>query len=421
MNPTARKVLSLARERLHYRIIVLILLCIATSGWTLDWPQFQGPDRTSISQEKGLLKVWPQNGLRTLWRIPLGDGYSGISVSNGKAYTMFTPDESEYVLCVDAESGKELWRTKVGPRYKGGRGDGSRSTPTLGGGIAYTLSAAGMLHALNADTGHVIWKHDMTADFGGKAPPHGYSMSPLIEGGMLLVEAGGTSNRTVVALNKKNGKVVWTAGTDKAGYSSPIAVTVHGTRQILFFTGTSLLSISPKGEVYWRFPWSTKYDINVATPILIPPDKVFISSAYDTGAALLQIKMENQKPMVEKIWESKVMKNHFHSSILYGNHLYGFDNAVLVCMDALTGEQKWQHSGFGKGSLIMADGHFIILGERGQLALVEVSPVEFKEKFQYQVFDGVTWTAPTLANGKLYLRNQKEMLCLDIAKPTQSK
>jgi outer membrane protein assembly factor BamB len=207
---------------------------------------------------------------------------------------------------------------------------------------------------------------------------------------------------------------VWKSHTDKQGYSSPIAITVGGIRQIVFFTGTALVSVSPSGDVYWKYPWRTDYDANIATPLFIPPDKVFISSSYGTGAAVVKIAAENGKSTVSEVWRNKVMENHFNSSVLNQGYIYGFDNAVLKCIEASTGTEKWKQTGFGKGSLILADNRLIVLGERGQLALVEATPSQYKEVARTQIIEGKTWTMPSLAGGKLYLRDQKEILALDL-------
>jgi outer membrane protein assembly factor BamB len=176
-----------------------------------------------------------------------------------------------------------------------------------------------------------------------------------------------------------------------------------------------LLSVSPAdGKLLWKYPWKTSWFVNAAMPIFIPNDKIFISTSYDVGAALLRVKGAAGKLSVEEIWLSKDMKNHFNSSVLHQGYIYGFDNAVLKCVKADTGEETWRKSGFGKGSLILADGHLIVLSERGQLAIVEAIPGEYKEKATAQVLQGKCWTQPTLAGGKLYLRNQKEMICIDL-------
>ena len=215
----------------------------------------------------------------------------------------------------------------------------------------------------------------------------------------------------MVAFDKKTGSIVWKSETDEPGYPSPVAITVNGVRQIVVFSGTMLLSVSPTdGKVLWKYPWKTDWFVNAAVPIFIPSDKIFISTDYGHGAALLRVKTE----AVEEIWLTKSMKIHFNSSAIHDGNIYGFDNAILTCIDANTGEEKWQKSGFGKGSLILADGHLIVLGERGQLALVEATSAEYREKSSAQALQGKCWTQPTLSGGRLYLRNQKEMVCLHV-------
>jgi outer membrane protein assembly factor BamB len=209
---------------------------------------------------------------------------------------------------------------------------------------------------------------------------------------------------------------VWKSESDIPGYSAPIAITVSGVRQILVFTGSGLVSVAPAdGKFFWRYDWETRYDVNAATPVFIPPDKIFISSGYGKGAALLQTQAGNGKATMQEVWKSREMKNHFSSSILHNNYLYGFDDAFLTCLDIASGQPKWQQRGFNKGSLLYADGHLIVLGEYGNLALVEATPAGYKEKGNAQILKGRCWTMPTLAGGKLYLRNQSEMLCLEVA------
>ena len=241
----------------------------------------------------------------------------------------------------------------------------------------------------------------------------GFSSSPLIEGNLVLVEAGGKDGKSIVAFDKKSGDVVWTTHTDPVGYSSPIAIDFGGVRQIIFLTSKTLLSLAPEnGQIYWKYPWPE--GINIATPIFIPDDKIFISASYDKGAVLLRMIAGEDGIGVEEVWKSRVMKNHFNSSVLQGDYLYGFDNAILTCIEVNTGEEQWQQRGFEKGSLLLADGYLIILGEKGKLALVEANPNEYKEKALFQLFDDKCWTVPTLAGGRLYLRTQKEMVCLDL-------
>ena len=380
---------------------------------TAEWAQWRGPNRDGISSETGFLKNWPQEGPKVLWHIPLGDGYSGISIAQGKVYTMVAEGNDEYVICLDASSGEEVWRFRSGAKFTESRGDGPRSMPTVHSDSVFALGAEGKLYALDAGDGTKLWAHNFVEEFDSKIPTWGFSSSPLIEGDLVLVEAGGTDEKSIVAFDKKSGDVVWTTHTDEVGYSSPIAIDFGGVRQIIFLTSKTLLSVAPEdGQIYWKYAWPE--GINIATPIFIPDDKIFISASYDKGAVLLKMTADEDRIGIEEVWKSRVMKNHFNSSVLQGDYLYGFDNAILTCIEANTGEEQWQQRGFEKGSLLLADGHLIILGEDGKLALAEASPNEYIEKARFQLFDDKCWTVPTLAGGRLYLRTQKEMVCLDL-------
>ena len=415
---------------MKFRNLQIGLLMVITFLWALnattvaepitstsqEWHQWRGPNRDGISHETGLLTNWSEAGPREVWRISLGDGFSGISISNGRAYTMYAKGEDEIVVCFDAKTGEEIWRYLDDYRFENRQGgDGPRSTPTVDGDSVYVLSAHGRLVALDALTGKEQWGYDFTKVFESKVPQHGFSTSPVVEGNLLLVEVGGTENRAIIAFNKENGDIVWNTQDDSPAYSSPITVTIHNVRQAIFFTAEGLVSVSPQdGQVYWRYTWHTSYNVNAATPVFIAPDKIFISSGYDTGAALVQIEETDGKLSVSEIWRSRVMKNHFGSSILHEGYLYGFDDGTLKCIEANTGEEQWRNRGFRKGTLILADGHLIVLGEGGNLALVKASHAEYLEVAQSQILNGRCWTAPSVSSGKLYLRNNEELVCLDL-------
>ena len=389
---------------------------ISSSAAGSDWPQWRGPNRDGISAETGILKTWPAEGPKVLWRTALGNGFSAISIANGRAYTMFSDGTDEFVLCVDANSGREVWRFKSDQNYVERQGgDGPRCTPLVEGKMVYALSAFGKLYGLDADTGKKLWDHDLQKEFEAKMPIWGISTTPMIEGEMLLVEVGGKSGHALMAFDKKSGKVLWHSHTDQPGYSAPVAVTVGGVRQLIFFTGANLVAVAPKdGKLYWSQPWQTHLFVNAATPVFIPEDKIFISSGYEQGAGLFRIQASNGRATAEPVWMNKNMRNHMATSVYQDGYLYGFDEANLKCLDAATGEDKWKMRGLGKGTVMLADGHLIVLSERGKLVLAEASPGGFVEKASAQVLRGKCWTSPALANGRLYLRNEKEMVCLDL-------
>lgn len=386
------------------------------SEFTTEWPQWLGPDRNGISKETGILKTWPADGPHVLWRTISGEGYSGMSISVGKLYTSFGVESDEVLVCADAQTGKEIWRYRMDSKFTNQFGHGTRATPTVHDGLVYNVSAGGKLVAVNANSGKEVWTHNLTQEYGAKVPTWGIATSPLVYGETLLVDVGGSGTHGFMAFNKKTGKVVWETATGLPGYSAPIAIETGGIKQALNFTGNSLISVNPEtGKQYWSYPWQTSYDVNAATPVFIAPDKVFVSSGYNTGAAVLQMSANNGSVNVQEIWRSRAMRNHFSTSIYLNGYLYGFDEGTLRCIDANSQEKKWAKRGFGKGSLIYADGHLIVLSERGKLVLIEAKPGEYVEKASAQMLKGRCWTVPTLLGGKLYIRNQKEMLCLQFS------
>jgi outer membrane protein assembly factor BamB len=393
---------------------ITLLLLISTPGWNADWPQYRGINRDGVSKET-ILKSWPAEGPAVVWKTSIGDGYSGLAVTGNRIYTMEAKGPDEFVIAMDAASGKEIWRYRTDASFSNDQGNGPRGTPTIDGETLYAMGAQGIVVALNTKTGAKIWDRDVKKELAGKVPIWGYASSPLVEGGMLIVPVGGSSNNAIVALNKKTGAIVWKSQGDEPGYSSPVAVTIKGVRQILVFSGTKLISVSPAdGSLYWQYEWKTDYFVNAAVPLMVAEDKVFISTNYDHGGAVLKINVANGKPSIEEVWMNKSMRNHFNTSVYSKGNIYGFDNALLKCIDANTGEEKWKKSGFGKGSLLLADGHLIVLSERGQLLLIEAKPEAYTEKASANVLDGKCWTMPTLVDGKLYVRNQKQIACLNV-------
>lgn len=402
--------------------IGLILVAAAgLGGSTLasaaDWPQFRGPDRNGISVETGLIHSFPETGPAVLWRVSLGEGYSGVAIAENRLFTLFSDGDGEFVVGLDADSGKEVWRYRLGGRYTDSQGNGPRSTPTVENGIVYALGAQGKLAALRAESGEKVWALDLETAVKAKIPRWGVSTSPLVEGDLLIFDGGGAQGASVVAVDKGSGRTVWTSQDDKPGYSSPLAVTVGGVRQVVVLSGTQVVAVAPAdGTLLWRQAWKTDWDVNAAMPVLVPPNKIFLSSGYDTGSALLQLGRTTDGFTVETVWESRGMKNQFSSSVLHAGHLYGLDNKILKCLDAADGSECWKARGFGHGSLIQADGMLIVLSDDGRLALVAADPSGYQELASAQVLEGRCWTAPSLAGGRLYLRNETELVALDLSR-----
>lgn len=402
-----------APEHWQIYLLLLFLFCFSMETSADDWPQWRGPNRNGVSGEKGLITTWPEQGPQILWRISIGDGFSAISIAHGSVYTIWAEGEDEYLHCLDASTGNKRWQFRVGPVFREDHGDGPRSAPTIENDMVYVTGSQGHFHAVHAIKGNPLWSHDLVREYGTVIPKWGYSCSPLIEGNSVILDVGGEDGYAFMAFDKTNGRAIWNSHTDKLAYSSPMAFTINGRRQIIFFNESGLHAVSPEnGEVFWHYEWEG--GINIATPIFIAPANIFISCSYGKGAVLLKITDREGRCSVDPVWTNERMRNHFNSSVLVGNYLYGFDDAVLKCIAADTGEEKWFKRRLGKGSLIYADGQFIVLSERGRLILLEANPDEYKETASFQILKGRCWTPPSFAFGRLFLRNREEIVCLSL-------
>ncbi len=360
------------------------------------------------------MSTWPAEGPKKIWQASVGVGYSSVSVSQGRLYTMGNVDEVDYVYCLDAKTGAVIWKHNYNCSSKDPNNyPGTRCTPTVDGEFVYTLSREGHLFCLNTKDGKVVWSKEFTKDFRAQIPRWGFSGSPLVEVNLLLVETGGLG-ASVVALQKNSGTVVWKNGSDGVGYSSLVTYDAGGQRNFVVFPKDAVVGRAMRGGgELWRFPWKTSFGVNAATPI-VEGDKVFISSGYNYGCALLQF---SQRPP-KVVWQNKNMRNHVNSCVLWQGCLYGFDESDLKCLDFNTGAVKWSTKGFGKGSLMVADGKLIIYGDSGKLAVAEATSTGYKELASAQVLGGSsTWAAPVLADGKIYCRSMEKLICLDVKKP----
>ncbi len=404
---------------------VPFLLCVATLGALLtlpagaaDWTQYRGNDRDGHAATEKLRAAWPETGPQELWRVNVGDlGYSSMAVADGRVHTLVSSAGTEMAVAHDAKTGQRLWKQIIDRDRPDGQGGGPRATPTVAGDSVYVLGALGKLAALDAESGTVRWKVDLVEEYGAKIPQWGISGSPLVLGDQLLVEVGGRRGHSVASFDTATGSLNWASGNESPGYSSPLAVTIAGTPQVLFFTAAGLVSIdADNGDRYWEIPWRTSYDVNAAMPVFVPPNGVFFSSAYDVGAAFFRIDKEGEDFVTREVWKSRGMRNHFNSSVLVDGKIYGFDNGTLKCIDAVSGEEHWGHRGLGKGSLIYADGQLIVFGEQGQLLIGKASPDGFEASAESRPFKARTWGQPALADGILYLRSQSEMVALAVGR-----
>ncbi|MDB6022576.1 MAG: qgdA [Pedosphaera sp.] len=399
------------------KVIFLLLICAIFAGVTegADWYRWRGPDLNGISTETGWQTQWPAEGPKQLWKASVGAGFSSMSVSQGRVYTMGNDgDATDTVWCLDAATGAPVWKHSypcpLDPKYYEG---GTSSTPTVDGDRVYTISRKGDLFCLDAAKGKVVWSKNIPADLGSEIPTWGFAGSPLVEGDLLILNAGSAG----LALNKKTGAVIWHSGNGPAGYSTPVPFNSGANHFLAFAASQTIEAINPAdGKSVWSFPWKTLYDVNAADPIF-HDGKMFVSSGCGHGCVLLDISAG--KPTV--VWENKEFRNHINSSVLWQGYLYGVDDVSnshyeLKCLSWDTGTVKWSEPKFGKGSLIIADGKIIGLSDKGELYVAEPTPAGFKPISHAQVLGGKCWTTPVLSNGRIYCRNAKgDLVCLDVS------
>ena len=399
----------------------LLAITLMLSAGPGDWPQWLGPDRNGVSQEQDLAQSWPKDGPPVRWSRELGDGLSGMSVVGDHLYTMYSVKGTEFVACLNANTGETVWKRFVGDAISDHMGsDGPRSTPTVSDGIVYALSSQGMVVALDALTGSVKWRHDLTRQYGAQLPKWGYCQSLLVHDGRVYVDPGGENDHALMAFEAKTGKVAWHTGAYKAGYSSPVAASFGGIDQVLFFTGKGLVSTAANsGEVLWELPWETSYDVSAATPQVIDDQRLFISTGYGTGAALVNLTTVSGKTLPKVLWREKTMKNKMSTSVRIGDHLYGFDEARLASVALETGAKRWSQPGFDRGSLIAAGKRLFVLGEECSLALVEASPGGYVERGRKKILGDLCWTVPSLSRGRLFIRDIKHIMSLDVSAPSR--
>ena len=396
-----------------------LLLCLsfeATAQTNGEWPQWRGANRDGISKETGLLKQWPEGGPPLVWKATgAGVGYSSFSISRGRLYTMGLRGEREFVIAFDSATGKEAWATPHGGAFRNDRGDGPRGTPTIEGDSVYALGGAGDLSCLDAKTGRIAWTMNVLKKFGGANISWGISESPLIVGEKLLVNAGGPG-ASIVALNKKDGSVIWKSQSDRAGYSSAIQIEAAGKSQVVFFTHSRVVGLSlADGGLLWEYPRAANDVANAATPIA-RGNRVFVASDYGTGAGLLEIKAGAKGVAAEEVYFTKDMKTHHSTAVLVGDYLYGFSSSILTAMRFDTGVVAWKDRSVGKGSLVYADGNLYCLSENGVVGLVEATPTGYSEKGRFRIpQDNLpTWAHPVVAGGRLYLRDQDTIYAYDV-------
>ena len=385
----------------------------------VNYPQFLGPHRNATLLGITLEPDWVQHPPKLLWRMPVGEAWSAFAVSGRFAVTQEQQDEYETVVCYDLLTGKEQWRHKDNARFTHPMGGiGPRATPTLSGNRVYTLGATGILNCLDLETGRKIWSTNAVRETGARIAEFGMSGSPLVWNNRVIVSTGGSNGRSLVAYQKDTGDMIWGGGSQRAAYSSPSLANLAGVDQALIFNRGQIASHDPfTGKLLWTHPWEESEVLqNVAQPVPVPGDRVFVSTGYGSGGKLFQISRNNRGELTANIvWKNNRLKAKFTNVVHKDGHLYGLDDGILVCLDLENGKRKWKRGRYGHGQLILVSDLLLIQAESGDIALVEARPDVFKERARISILDRRTWNNPTFAAPYLIVRNDQESACYELA------
>lgn len=411
------------------KFLSLCISCVTLSSFAADWPAYRGPLGDGVSPEK-IPGGWPETGLKRLWTAPAQTGFSSFTIADGRAFTLVRRDIEgnghEICVAMDADSGKELWTAKLslakydGGGDSGGGGDGPRSTPIFDSGKVYVFDAQLGLWCLDAKTGKEVWRRDLLKDNAGKKFTWQNSASPVIDGNILFA-AGGGAGQALLGINKKTGEVIWKGQDDGATHSTPVLAKIGGVRQVIFFTRTGLVSVAPKtGDVLWRYKFPFKTSTGISP--VVAGDLVYCSAGYGVGAAVVRVSRKNGAFEATEVWRKpNELLSHWSTPVVKDGYLYGlfghaqYGKAPLKCVELLTGKEMWSESGFGPGGLVLTGNRLLVLGDKGQLVLVETEPSAYKEVSRMQTVAGKCWSTPSISHGRIFLRSTTEGACYEIA------
>jgi len=418
---------------MRYPVTILLAL-IASRLWGVDWPEFRaGPARDAIWNEPDLPAALPAGGPKVIWKHTVGTGFSGPSVAGGRVYLLdrlqppLAAEDTERILCLDAATGKELW-IRAYPcalKFKGGYENGPRATPTVHEGKVYALGSMGHLHCLDAESGRVIWQRNLLTEYEARIPDWGMASSPLIEAQMLVLQAAGRSNATVVAFNKETGEELWHSLSDKAGYASLIAIDSAGQRQLIVWTADALCALDPRtGAVFWRHPRALRWDQAIAPPLFHRGLNLLFISSDREGTLALQL--DRARPGYKVAWDNFSLSSLHSLPVLVGDCLYGVNHngafkpqcGEFRCVEAATGKILWAATNltrlgmWAQASVTFNQGNstFYFLNELGELVLAKATPGAYRELGRAQLI-GKTWSHPAYADRRIYARNETTLLC----------
>ena len=409
-----------ALGRLLCWMLCLTGLLMAEAAAAQDWPMWRGPEQNGRAEAPGTFEGSPK--LRIAWTRPLGTGYSSVSVVGDRAVTLFGDGETDILIALDAEDGREVWRVPLGATYRGHSGsqDGPIGTPTIADGVVYAVGPRGKLAAVKLDTGEIVWTRDLPSDLGAKPPFYGFSTSPMPVGDVLLVQVGGSEGRSLCGLDKATGELRWKAGEDSVSHQLPLLIDVEGKRQWLSVTDTQLTGVAPdSGQILWTHQHSPKpqYVPTYPQAVLVGEDHLLL--AFEKQAELFEMVAIEGEVFLGEVWRSASLKDTEAVPIVDGGHLYGFNGKFLTCVERATGREVWKSRPPGGRGLIWVDGHLVVFAPSGELVVVEATPEAYREVTRIPVAEDGGLTPPSFAHGRLFVRNQKIAAAIEIASSAQ--
>lgn len=402
----------------------LLLLLGGTVAVLGQWPQWGGPHRDFTCDSTGLAEQWPADGPRRIWSTEIGPGHTAIATDGETLFTMCRRDDKDAVLALKAATGEKVWETQYEAPPKEDMlldfGPGPHSTPLLAGDRLFTTGGMAHFHCLNKQTGEVLWSHDLMAEMGASHLQRGYGPSPIAYQDTVILNVGGT-DCGIAAFRQDSGELVWKSEKFRGGYPSPMIVKINGEDHLVAALGMDRVGLDPAtGQTRWR----TKVDVQLAgimaSPLFVPPDRVFFSCAYGGGSQLFKIGSQDGQYAAEEVWLQPKMKVMHGTVIRIGDCVYGssgdFGPAFLMCLDLNSGKVLWRERGFAKATLLLADGKLIILDEEGTLALATATPEGLEVHGRAKVLEDKAWTVPTLVGTRLYLRDNRTIMALELGK-----
>lgn len=405
---------------------IVTVQALADGEKQASWTRWGGPSQNFQAPAQNLAATWPADGPEKLWSRELGQGYSAILADQGRLYTQYREGAVEVVICLDARTGETVWEHRYEHRphakHVHAYGDGPSSTPLLAGDLLFTVGVAGKMHALQKSDGKVVWTRDLwPADFDGdfdvKILGHGYSSSPVAYDDTVIVPIGGENN-SLVAFDQQDGSVRWRALSFENSYSSPRLMKLVGEEQLVIFMAEELIGVDPKnGELRWRYPHGNPWAHNISMPLAVDDDMIFLSSPQ-SGARGIRLRQEGDAIKVEEAWSNRRFQIYHVSSVRQGDWVYGTTGtgsvAFMTAINVRTGEVAWRERGIGKANCVAADGKLVILDQDGMLYLATVTPEKLVVHAQAQLLERVAWTVPTIVGQTMYVRDNRQIMAVSL-------